>query len=373
MSNQDILVSPIKMGDLTLPNRVLMAPLTRSRADDTKSIPGDLASLYYRQRASAGLIISEAAQISETGKGFIATPGIYSKEQISSWQKVVDDVHAAGGRIFCQLWHVGRISHTDLQPARCPPVAPSAIRAHAKAFTSAGFVDCSEPRALTMKEILGIIEEFGQAAAAAREAGFDGVELHSANGYLLDQFLRDSTNHREDIYGGSIENRIRLLREVILRVSHEIPTHRIGVRLTPLLQGNDIRDSDPEKLFSAVYKMLDKLDIGYVHVVEQFTTEPDRKEQKILLRLRKLFPGFYIVNGCYDGKRAREVLKNGYANAVSFGRAFIANPDLPYCLHLDAPLNDSDHTTYYGGGREGYTDYPFFDPALHNKNISSHL
>ena len=354
----DHLFRPANMGALELPNRVLMAPLTRNRAKPDGT-PWDVAATYYAQRAGAGLIVSEATQISPMVKGYLNTPGIHDDDHIAGWKAITDAVHAAGGRIILQLWHVGRISHVSLLPEGQNPVAPSAIRAETQTFTAAGFEDTSHPEALTADGLAALKEEYRLAAEAAKAAGFDGVEIHAANGYLLDQFLQDHTNRRDDAYGGDIENRIRLLSEVIDIVAAVWPRDRIGVRLSPLGQFNDIGDSDPEALFSAVYRSLDKAGLAYLHVVEQFPGAEETSEGRdILKRLRAHYSGFYIANGGYDADSAAAAIESGHADAVAFGRPFIANPDLPERYRTGAPLNAPDQNTFYGGDETGYTDYP---------------
>lgn len=364
MSNLSSLFEPVQMGATMLPHRVLMAPLTRNRAQPDGT-PKELASEYYAQRASAGLIISEATQISEMGKGYLDTPGIYTESHIASWKKINDAVHAAGGRIFVQLWHVGRISNTSLLPEGRSPVAPSAITANAQTFTANGFKDCSDPIALDQDGINTTIENFRRAAQAAKDAGFDGVEVHSANGYLLDQFLQDGTNTRDDKYGGSIENRARLLNDVLDVVGEIFPMENIGVRLSPLGQFNDISDSNPEALFSYVYKTLSTRKLAYLHIVEEFPgADISSEEIAIVKRLRELYDGFYIGNGGYDAVTAAQAIESGHANAIAFGRPFISNPDLPERYRVGAALNEADGDTFYGGNEKGYTDYPFLANEL---------
>lgn len=357
------LFSPAQMGILSLPNRVLMAPLTRNRAG-SDGVPNEMAQVYYAQRASAGLIVSEATQISAMGKGYLDTPGIYAEAQAESWHKITDAVHASGGRIFCQLWHVGRISHDSLLPDGASPVSSSDRAAQAQTFTANGFEDCSKPRALTADEIKRTVQDYRNAAEWAKKANFDGVEIHGANGYLLDQFLQDSVNDRTDDYGGSAANRMRFLAEVVEAVKLVWPSSRVGVRLSPLGQANDISDSDPESVFGAVYKMLNDHKLAYLHVVESFPGNKDAENGKALLkRLRKGWEGFYIANGGYEPETATQAIADGTADAVSFGRAFIANPDLPERFRRGAVLNTPDQTTFYGGDERGYTDYPFLDKA----------
>ncbi|WP_281826399.1 alkene reductase [Jannaschia rubra] len=362
MTDTAILFEPLRAGDLVLPNRVLMAPLTRNRSE-ADGTPKAMAETYYAQRASAGLIISEATQISEMGKGYIDTPGIHTQKQADAWARIVDAVHAAGGRIVLQLWHVGRISHVSLLPGGAQPVSSSAVRANAQTFTADGFEDCSEPAALDKDGIARTIDDYGTAARFAKAAGFDGVEVHAANGYLLDQFLQDGVNRRDDDYGGAIENRMRLLSEVLDRVSEVFDPARIGVRLSPLGEANDMSDSDPEALFAGVIDMLSARKLAYLHLVEGFsgvdnTSEEDRA---MLRRLRARHDGTYIGNGGYDATAAAGAIEAGQADAISFGRPFIANPDLPERFRRGAALNEQDKDTFYGGGEEGYIDYPFLD------------
>jgi N-ethylmaleimide reductase len=361
MTVHNILFHPTRMGALELPNRILMAPLTRNRAQ-ADGTPGELAERYYAQRASAGLIFSEATQISPMAKGYIDTPGIYTPEHVAGWKKITSAVHAAGGRIFCQLWHVGRISHVSLLPDNQPPVSSSAVRAEAQTFTENGFEDTSEPVELPLEDIPALIADYRHAAKMAKEAGFDGVEVHGANGYLLDQFLQDGVNRRDDAYGGAPENRMRLLCEVIDAATEVWGADRVGVRLSPLGQANGISDSDPEALFSAVYAMIARKGLAYLHVVESFPgSDGDQSGREMLDRLRAGFEGFYVANGGYDGDSAAEAVAAGRAEAVAIGRDFLANPDLPERLRVGADLNEPDQSTFYGGGAEGYVDYPFLD------------
>lgn len=356
---QATLFSPLSLGDLTLPNRIVMAPLTRNRALPDGDVPHDLNTEYYAQRASAGLIITEATQITPEGKGYIQTPGIHSPEQVSGWRKITDAVHTKGGRIFLQLWHVGRISHVSLQPDGQAPVAPSAIVANAKTFTASGFADVSEPRALRTDEIARLIAEYRKAAENAREAGFDGVELHAANGYLLDQFLRDGTNKRDDAYGGSVENRTRLLAEVLNAITEVYPAKRVGVRFSPFSNFNDMVDSDPMTTFAGAIARANDAGLGYVHLVEG-ETEQSRNlpAEADIAKLRAQFNGVYMANNSYDRELAMRAVESGAADLIAFGRPFIANPDLVERLEKDAPLNKPDESTFYGGAAEGYTDYP---------------
>ncbi|MDH3667558.1 MAG: alkene reductase [Paracoccaceae bacterium] len=359
MSDIAPLFRPLSMGGLELPNRVLMAPLTRNRAH-SDGTPKAMAEEYYHQRASAGLIITEATQVSPEGKGYLDTPGIHEDSHVAGWRRITETVHAAGGRIFLQLWHVGRISHTSLLPEGVVPVAPSAIRAKSQVFGTDGFVDVSEPRALEADELPRIVADYARAAARAKEAGFDGIEVHAANGYLLDQFLRDGSNRREDAYGGSAENRARLALEVTEAVASVWGADRVGIRLSPFGSFNDMSDSDPEATFGTIYRALDKLRLAYLHVVESFPgSDSGPDELAALERLRGLWTGTYIANGGFNATRAADWIARGRADAVSFGRPFIANPDLPERYQLGAGLTTPNEATFYGGGTEGYTDYPF--------------
>jgi N-ethylmaleimide reductase len=362
MSNPTKLFEPYQLGPITLSNRTVMAPLTRNRAIDG-FVPNPLAVEYYGQRASAGLLITEASQVSQQGQGYQDTPGIYSKAQIAGWRKVTDEVHKRGGKIFIQLWHVGRISHTDLQPNNAAPVAPSAIRAKTKTFVGGTFADVSEPRALELSELPGIIDAFRQAAANAIEAGFDGVEIHGANGYLLDQFARDSSNKRTDAYGGSIENRAKLMLEVAAAVAKEIGPERTGIRISPVTPANDVSDSNPQALFDYIGDGLAKLKLVYIHVIEGATGGPRDNLPFDYASLRKRFGGTYIANNGYDLALANKVLAADEADLIAFGKAFISNPDLVERLKRGAPLNEPDKATFYGGGAKGYTDYPTLESA----------
>lgn len=353
----DVLFQPLQVGELTLPNRLVMAPMTRNRAG-TGNVPLPMHATYYAQRASAGLIITEATQICPEGQGYIATPGIHTPEQIAGWKQVTRAVHAAGGRIALQLWHVGRISHTSLQPHGQAPVAPSAIRAKAQTFTAEGFVDVSTPRALGSEEIPGLILAYRQAAAHAMEAGFDAVEVHAANGYLLDQFLRDGANQRTDAYGGSIENRTRLLTEVVEAVTLQVGAGRTGVRLSPVSTMGDLHDSDPQALFNRAVQRLLPMELAYIHVIEGNTGGERAPQPFDYAAMRGDYRGAWIVNNGYDRDLAIEAIANGRADLVAMGRPFIANPDLPRRLRENAPLNAVDTDTLYGGGEHGYTDYP---------------
>ena len=364
MSAPTKLFEPYQLGPITLPNRLAMAPLTRNRAVPPGMVPSPLAVEYYGQRASAGLLITEASQVSQQGQGYQDTPGIYSKEQVAGWKKVTDRVHEKGGRIFIQLWHVGRISHTSLQPNGGTPVAPSAVRAKGKTFVGGTFTDISEPRALDLAEIPGIIDGFKRAAANALAAGFDGVEIHGANGYLLDQFAKDGANKRTDAYGGSIENRAKLMLEVAKAVATEAGANRTGIRISPVTPANDISDSNPQPLFDHIVDGLSALKLVYLHVVEGATGGPRDIAPFDYASLRKRFGGAYMANNGYDFALASQVLAAGSADLIAFGKPFISNPDLVERLKTGAPLNEWDKATFYGGGAKGYTDYPALGEKL---------
>jgi N-ethylmaleimide reductase len=363
MSTPSKLFEPYKLGPITLPNRLVMAPLTRNRAVEGL-VPSPLAIEYYGQRASAGLLITEASQVSQQGQGYQDTPGIYSKEQVAGWRKVTDRVHEKGGRIFIQLWHVGRISHTSLQPNGGAPVGPSAIRANGKTYVNNTFTDISEPRALALEEIPGIIESFRRGAANALEAGFDGVEIHGANGYLLDQFAKDGANKRTDAYGGSIENRAKLMLEVSKVVAAEAGPEKTGIRISPVTPANDVSDSNPQPLFDYIVDHLNALKLVYVHVIEGATGGPRDIAPFDYASLRKRFKGAYMANNAYDLELANKALAAGEADLIAFGKLFIANPDLVERFKRGAPLNAPDKATFYGGGARGYTDYPALSEAL---------
>jgi N-ethylmaleimide reductase len=357
MSTASKLFEPYQLGPLKLPNRLVMAPLTRNRAA-AGFVPGPLAADYYGQRASAGLLVTEATQVSQQGQGYQDTPGIYSKEQVAGWRKVTERVHARGGRIYIQLWHVGRVSHSSLQPNGGAPVGPSAIRAKGKTFVGGTFTDISEPRALALEEIPGIVEDFRRGAANALQAGFDGVEIHGANGYLLDQFAKDGANKRTDAYGGGIENRARLMLEVSKVVAAEAGAERTGIRISPVTPSNDISDSNPQPLFDHIVDRLNALKLVYLHVVEGATGGPRDIAPFDYRSLRRRFKGAYVANNGYDFELANKVLEANEADLIAFGKLYIANPDLVERLQRGAPLNTPDKATFYGGSAKGYTDYP---------------
>ncbi|AZG08082.1 alkene reductase [Pigmentiphaga sp. H8] len=363
------LYDPITVGDLQLANRIVMAPLTRNRSP--RAVPLPVTATYYSQRASAGLLITEATAISHQGQGYADVPGLYSEEQLAGWRRVTDAVHAAGGKIVVQLWHVGRISHTSLQPDGGAPVAPSAIRANAKTYLvgpdGGGFAPTSEPRALRLDELPGIVADYRRAARAAIEAGFDGVELHAANGYLIDQFLRSGSNHRDDAYGGSIENRARLLTEVLDAITDEIGAGRTGIRISPVTPANDASDPEPQPLFDYVVRKLAGYGLAYVHIIEGATGGARDYRQGAApfdyAALKAAYAqaggrGAWMTNNGYDRATAEQAVQSGAADLVAFGKLFIANPDLVRRLREQAPLNAPDNTTFYGGTEKGYIDYP---------------
>ena len=350
---QTDLFTPIELGALALKNRIVMAPMTRSRAG-AGNVPHALNATYYAQRASAGLIVSEATQISPQGVGYPGTPGIHSRAQIEGWKLVTRAVHERGGRIFLQLWHVGRISHPSLQPNGGLPVAPSAIRPAGEVYTANGPQPFVTPRALSTEEIAGVIDDFRKAAINAIAAGADGVELHAANGYLIDQFLRDGSNQRSDRYGGTLQNRARLLLEVTRAIVEVCGAGRVGVRLAPVSSFNDMRDSDPQRTFEYAAAQLSGFGLAYLHVVE---TGADQQPFDFG-RLRRAFAGEYIANGGYTRERAEQALTLGDADMIAFGSAFLANPDLPERFAAAAALNRPDAATFYGGDAKGYIDYP---------------
>lgn len=351
------LFQPFTLGDLTLANRIVMAPLTRNRAEHGTEAPHALNALYYGQRASAGLIISEATQISRQGQGYAWTPGMFTPALREGWRGVTKAVHDRGGRIFAQLWHVGRISHVALQENGQAPVAPSAIQAKAKTFIPGGFVETSMPRALELAEIPGIMADYTHAATTAHAAGFDGIELHAANGYLIDQFLKDGSNTRGDAYGGSIENRMRFALEAVDAILKGIPANRLGIRLSPAMV-NDAADTDPQALFGALVEALSRRGLAYIHLIEGQTGGARDALAFDYGALKRAFAGAYIANNGYDRAMAMAAVAEGRADLVAFGRPFIANPDLVARLAADAALNPLVQATLYGGGAEGYTDYP---------------
>jgi N-ethylmaleimide reductase len=363
------LFQQVKLGRYTLPHRVIMAPLTRSRARQPGNVPTLLMASYYAQRASAALIISEATQVSMQGQGYAWTPGIHSQEQVEGWRVVTSSVHAVGGLMFMQLWHVGRISHPALQPDNMLPVAPSAIKPAGSAFIEGErgegeLVPFVTPRALDTMEMPYVVKQYVRGARNALAADFDGIEIHAANGYLIDQFINSKTNLRTDKYGGTVANRTRLLLEIVEAVIPLWGADRIGVRLSPLGSFNDIGDDDPETTFGSIAETLSGYDLAYLHIVNPATAElekgkkPDPRALKMVQLIRDSYRGTLVIAGGFDLKTANAWIAEGRADAIAFGRKFISNPDLPMRLRLDAPLNRDDPTTYYGGGAKGYTDYP---------------
>ena len=360
MSDQALL-KPIKMGDMELKNRVIMAPMTRNRANNEHNAPTDLHAEYYKQRASAGLIISEGAQISYQARGYINTAGIHLPEQIEGWKKVTDAVHEENGKIFVQLWHVGRISHPDFHNGE-KPVAPSAINANAQCFTEEGFKDTVEPRAMTTEEVKETVQDFKRPAKNAVDAGFDGLEIHSSNGYLLHQFFNKSSNQRTDEYGGSIENRARILFEIINAIKVFMPENKIGVRLNPSLHGIFGMEADEETIptFEYIVKKLNDYDLAYLHLSEPFNdvSEKDFLVSNIAEHFRPLYKGNLMINAGFDQDSGNKVIEEGHADMIAFGKLFISNPDLPVRFEKNAKMQDWDQDTFYAIGKEGYTDYP---------------
>jgi N-ethylmaleimide reductase len=355
------LFTPFQLGPLLLPNRVVMAPMTRNRAG-AGNVPTALNAEYYEQRASAGLIVTEATQVSPQGVGYPGTPGIHTDAQVEGWRRVTDAVHRAGGRIFLQLWHVGRISHPSLQPGGALPVAPSVIAAEGQAFTTSGLQPFVVPRSLETGEIPDVVAQFGAGARHALAADFDGVELHAANGYLIDQFLRDGTNRRTDRYGGSLENRARFLLEVVEAVTAVWGPERVGVRLSPWSDFNSMHDGDPPATFGYVARALAPFGLAYLHVVEPIGVPAGA--EPLAAHLKAAFGGALMVNGGYTKSLAEAALARGEADLVSFAASFLANPDLPVRLARNAPLNAPDPATFYGGDHHGYTDYPVLAGAI---------
>ena len=351
----DNLFEPITVGNLTLKNRMVMAPMTRNRAAEG-NIPQAMNVEYYRQRANAGLIISEASQVSADGVGYPDTPGIYNDEQVAGWQKVTDAVHDEGGYIYLQLWYCGRISHPDLLPDKQTPVAPSAIKPEGEVITFEGMKAFVEPRALEINEIQNIVTQYKHAAQMAKQAGFDGVEIHAANGYLLDQFLRDGSNKRNDMYGGNEENRMRFLNQVIDAVLEVWQSNSVGLRLTPENSFNSMSDSNPQAHFNTFITQLNARNLAYLHILEGDMMGAPRKVS--YRALRETYKGIYMANNGYDKDRAQTAIANGDSDLVAFGVPFLANPDLVYRYRNNLPLNEAEQNTFYGGDETGYTDYP---------------
>ena len=367
MSSHAPLFDPVTIGAFEAPNRIIMAPLTRSRSTAKTNEQTGLHALYYAQRAGAGLIVSEATQISKQGQGYAWTPGIFTDAQVESWKPVTDAVHNAGGRIVCQLWHVGAVSHPVFQPDGGAPVSSSAWTPEGEAFVGDRHPDgpqvpFEEARAMTRDDIAKVLEDHSHAARCAARAGFDGVELHAANGYLIDQFMRSGVNRREDEYGGSLDNRLRLLGEAIEAVLAELPANRVGVRLTPIGGAGGSADENPGETYPAAAKLLAGRGLAYLHTVratDHGGADGEKgKGDQIIHDMRAAFDGPFIANGNFTPEMAAQWVADGHADAIAFGRMFIANPDLPARIAQDGPYNEDDPDTYYGGGAEGYTDYP---------------
>ena len=370
MSGKEIMFTPVNLGAIQMKNRLVMAPLTRMRAI-AGHVPNPLAKTYYAQRASAGLIITEATQISPLGMGYPATPGIYTPEQTAGWKEIVEAVHAKGGVIVAQLWHVGRISHSSLHPEHGVPEAPSAIAPAGQTYGADWQLkDYETPKAMTVDDIARLLKEYELAAQNAKKAGFDGVEIHAANGYLLDQFLQDKTNQRQDQYGGSIENRLRILGEVIESVAKVFPSDRIGIRLSPYGTFNDMGDSDPVALFTTAIQKLNGFNLAYVHMIEPRSTSAGGGDQVLedapitSEMFRAAYQGKFVTAGGYDQAMGEKVLEDGLADAVAYGRLYISNPDLAERFQKNAPLNPYNRATFYGGQEAGYTDYPTLQKVL---------
>ena len=362
-STPKLLLSPTKIGALELPNRVVMAPMTRSRANNPERAPFELHAEYYRQRAAAGLLITEATSVSPQGVGYVFTPGIWSDAQVTGWKKVTSAVHAAGGRIFLQLWHVGRISHSTFQQGGALPVSSSAVKLEGELmlpdFSKAPY---ETPRALETSEIAGIVKDFAEGARRAKVAGFDGVEIHGANSYLIDQFMRNGVNQRTDQYGGSIENRVRLALEVVDAVVAVWGPGRVAIRLSPTSPWNGMGDSDPIALYTHLAKELDKRPLAYVHLSEALSADP--KTLRATPAIRAAYKGSLIVNGGYTAETAERDIAAGEGDLVAFGVPYLANPDLVERFQTGAVLNAPDVSTFYGGAEKGYTDYPTLTPKV---------
>lgn len=369
------LFTPIQVGTLKLPHRIAMAPLTRSRAGQPDNVPTEINAEYYGQRASAALIISEATQISQQGQGYAWTPGIHTDAQIEGWRNVSDAVHAQGGRMFLQLWHVGRVSHPMFQPGNGLPVAPSPLAAPGKTFIvgddgAGAWADVPVPQALTIDGIRQVIQDYRRAARNAMAAGIDGVEIHAGNGYLIDQFINSSSNVRQDAYGGSIENRARFLLEVVDAVADEIGPQKVAVRLTPMGRFMGMGDETPEATFEYIVRRLDEKSLAYLHLVEPAMVgvtkdeDVDPRWDAIIHRLRNVFSGVLMLAGGYDAASAERAIAEGRADIIAFGRPFIGNPDLPARIKHGHPLNVPNPATFFGGGREGYVDYPSLEVGL---------
>jgi len=369
--NVSSLFESVKLGRLNLKNRIVLPPLTRSRSTQPGNIPNDLMATYYAQRATAGFMVTEGVQIEPRGQGYAWTPGIFTAEQIEGWKKVTRAVHSQGGTIFCQLWHVGRVSHRSLQPDGQAPVAPSAIRAEGvKVFVETGpgtgaLADPDEPRELTTAEVQELVAMYARAARNAIEAGFDGVEIHSANGYLVNQFISEHSNHRTDQYGGSLKNRLRFLEEIVSAISAEVGAERLGVRFAPLFESTEeervylgLVESDPHETYLEAAKLLEKRGVAYISIAEADWDNAPELPESFCVALRNAFSGVLIFAGRYTPEKAIRMLEAGYGDLFAFGKPFIANPDLPDRIRKGLPWNDVDPTTMYGGTDKGYTDYP---------------
>ncbi|MDN2483148.1 alkene reductase [Vibrio agarivorans] len=359
------LFQSVKLGQLTLNNRIVMPPMTRSRASQPGNVANEMMATYYAQRASAGLIVAEGTQISPMGQGYAWTPGIYSPEQIAGWKKVTDAVHAENGVIFAQLWHVGRVTHPDNIGGE-QPISSSALKAeNVKVFIDngsdePGFVDVVEPREMTKEDIKSVIQEYHQAALNAVEAGFDGIELHAANGYLINQFIDSESNNRTDEYGGSLENRLRFLDEVVAALVDAIGADKVGVRLAPLTTLNGTVDANPFETYPAAAKVLDKHNIAYMHIAEVDWDDAPETPVSFKRDMRESFKNVLIWAGKYDADKAEQAINDGLADMVGFGRPFVANPDLPARIENGYPLAPHDPNTLFGGGEAGLTDYPVY-------------
>lgn len=359
---KDSLFQPIQLGQLSLKNRIVMPPMTRSRATQPGNVANDMMATYYAQRADAGLIVAEGTQISEMGQGYAWTPGIYTEEQIAGWKKVTDAVHAKGGAIFAQLWHVGRVTH----PANIggqQPISSSALKAEGvKVFidenNAPGFVDVVEPREMTKQDIQNVVEEYRQAALNAVEAGFDGIELHAANGYLVNQFIDSEANNRTDEYGGSTENRLRFLGEVVTAMTDAIGADRVGVRLAPFTSLNGTVDKTPVETYTAAAVLLNELNVVYMHIAEVDWDDAPDTPSEFKTAVREAYKGTIIYAGRYNTEKAAQALETGLADMVGFGRPFISNPDLPSRIKNDYPLAAHNPDTLFGGAEEGLVDYP---------------
>ncbi|TOQ33480.1 alkene reductase [Vibrio parahaemolyticus] len=361
----DALFQPIQLGSLSLKNRIVMPPMTRSRASQPGNVANDMMATYYAQRAEAGLIVAEGTQISPMGQGYAWTPGIYSPEQIAGWKKVTDAVHEKGGVIFAQLWHVGRVTHPDNIGGE-QPISSSALKAeNVKVFIDngtdePGFVDVVEPREMTKQDIKNVIEEYRQAALNAIKAGFDGVELHAANGYLVNQFIDSEANNRTDEYGGSIENRLRFLGEVVEAMTQAIGAERVGVRLAPFTSLNGTVDSTPVDTYTAAAALLDKLNVVYIHIAEVDWDDAPDTPHDFKTAVREAYKGTLIYAGRYNAEKAQHAIESGLADMIGFGRPFVANPDLPSRIKHGYPLAEHDPATLFGGGEKGLVDYPAY-------------